>query len=58
MMSVEEEIQKAIKNALDELNIVARLDEDNDIEITLFSGSEEVSQTYVELDQVFLKIEP
>ena len=57
-MSLENEIKQAINNALDELNIVAKFDSDNDLEITLMRGKEEISQTYVELNAVFLQIEP
>ena len=57
-MNIEDEIRKAINNALGELNIVADFDEDKDLEITLFQGTEEISKTYIDLSDVFLTIEP
>ncbi len=57
-MSLESEIKQAIDNALGELNVVAKFDSDNDLEITLLHGKTEISQTYIELDSVFLKNEP
>jgi len=57
-VSIEKEISQAISNAFDELNLVVRLDCDNDLEVTLLHGKKEISQSYVALDNVFLKIEP
>lgn len=57
-MSIENEIEQAIENTLSDLSIVVKLDKDNDLEVTLFLGKKELSQSYVELDKVFLKIEP
>lgn len=57
MMSIESEINQEIENAFADLNIVVKFDKDNDLEVTLFHGKKELSQSYIELDTVFLKIE-
>ena len=53
-MSIEDEIRKILYD----LEIAVRLDGDNDLEVTLLLNTTQLSQSYVELDQVFLKIEP
>ena len=57
-MDIEEAVDKAIKNALSSLVITARLDDDDDLEISLNLDGHEICQTCVELDKVFLKVYP
>lgn len=57
-MSLENEIKSAIEHEINQLEISARLDGDNDLEIALIYKGTEIHTTFVELDKVFLKTEP
>jgi len=54
-MSLENEVQRSIEDALLDLRIVAKFDVDNDLEITLKYREDCISSTYVDLSEVFLK---
>ena len=49
-MSIEKEIETAIDNSLADLNIIVDLDSDGDLEITLFHGEKQLSQSFIGAD--------
>jgi len=57
-MSIESEIDSAIQSAFRNLTIEAELDCDNDIKITIYLDSNEISAAYVEISRIYLTKEP
>ncbi len=57
-MNIEREVQQAIKSAIQDLQIIVRFDEDNDLEVSLEHEGEEISKEYIDLSKVFLTKEP
>ncbi len=57
-MSVEGEIKREIANALASLTIEVRFDCDDDLVVAILHEGSEIHSDYIELDKVFLKIEP